>query len=404
MGKSILKYNFFGFNVLVLLGIFSIPVTLIFNIKLNVIAIILLSIGVIWHYFKSQKLNDKRMFSKLDLLYLFSFFMIQLIGLIYSTNFTKGIKEIETKFAFFIFPLLFILLFRGKRTPKKLIYFVILTLGISLIVTFYFYLIPNWFFYSDMTLNSLNGLIPNELAHVYFSLFGVFSFISFFYFYRNSKTKNEKVMLFVGMILLFIIPVILTARVASFLSLLFLCLIIVFDKQNRMLFSTLFISFIIVFSVWGVTSPEKIKRFKNIFISDKVYNPIYHRKNNIECAFSIFLDNPLIGAGTGSVQELLNECYFERKYWGLKRRFNTHNEYLAELARHGVIGFFAIAFLFCFPLHIAFKERNYLYIGFLFIIMVSSLTENIFSRQVGVVFFSFFNTLFYFSLNKKINE
>jgi len=398
MKEKTLKYNF-GFNILILIGLFAIPVTLIFDSKLNVIAIGILGVGVIWDYLKNYKFKVKQNLSKLDLLYLFSFFLIQVIGLIYSVNYEKGIKQLETKFAFFLLPLVFIFLFRKRHISKQLINSIIIIFGLSVIIIFYLYLIPSWIFSNSLIISDLNKSIPNELGHVYFSIYSLFSAYSFYIIYNDSDYKwHKNKFLLIGGILLFFIPFILTARVASFLALIFAGYIILFDKKNRVLFIIILSSIILAIAFLSIKFPNKIRRFENIFKGDKFYNPIYHRKNNIECAFDIFKNNPLFGVGIGSVQPLLNECYSNRQYWGLKHNFNSHNEYLEEMARHGIIGIFNIGFLFIFPIYLSIRRKDYLYLGFILIIMVSCVTENIFSRQIGVVFFSFFNTMLFLKL------
>ena len=404
MGPNNLKINNGIIDFIILLALVCIPVTLNLGLKTNTFFIILLTVGVFSLYLNRSLNNESFKVSKFDIFYLTLFYIIQVIGLTYSTDTEAGLKQIETKFALILFPIIFLFLFKKRNISKKLISSIIITFGLSLIFIFYLYTIPNWVFSSKYHLNSLNSMIPNEFGHVYFSMFSVFSFYSFYLYYKNTENIKARVWLLICMTLLFFIPIILTTRTATFTILVLTASIIMNDKKNRYKFLSIIGLSLFIVGFMAITSPNKVKRYSNIFKKSEFYNPIYHRKNNMICSFKIFQDNPIKGAGTGSVQPLLNKCYEEKQYWGLKHRYNSHNEILAEMARHGTIGLISIIFLFFYPVYRSFKKREYIYLYFSIIIIICSFTENIFSRQVGVVFYAFFNTLFYLKGITKSDE
>lgn len=404
MEQNRLKFNKGIINAIVLIALIGIPISLNLGLKINSFLIIALTIGVSLTYIETSNYNKDFKLSKIDVLYLTLFFLIQVVSLSYSSNIESGLKQIETKFALILIPLVLILLFKKRKISTNLIFLIIITFGISLIVIFYLYVIPSWIINSNIDVKSLNKLIPNKFGHVYFSMFSVFSYISFYHIYKKTENKKFQFLMFCCITLLFLIPIVLTARNATFILLLATVFIVINDKKNRFKFVYLIVTSILITILFAITFPSKVKRFSNIFNRSEFYNPIYHRKKNLVCAFEIFQDYPIKGVGTGSVQSLLNKCYKEKNYWGLKHNFNSHNEYLEEMARHGIIGVFNISFLFFYPVLISIKKRYYMYLSFSIIIIIASLTENILSRQIGVVFFAFFNTLFYLKCINKTNE
>ena len=106
--------------------------------------------------------------------------------------------------------------------------------------------------------------------------------------------------------------------------------------------------------------------------------------------------NWIFGVGPANVQKELDNCYSAYTYRNQyddfnKKTYNTHNQYFDVLLKFGIFGLlFFIVFLFW---GINYKSEYY-YI-FLLLIFFSMLTENILNRQVGIVFFNFFNCLFF---------
>ena len=87
----------------------------------------------------------------------------------------------------------------------------------------------------------------------------------------------------------------------------------------------------------------------------------------------------------------------------LKKKYNTHNQFLSELIRGGVLGLF----LFIFPIIIAIKEnikkKNIINISILVSIVLFLLVENLLERQIGVYLLAIVLTITIFK-NKLLEE
>lgn len=117
-------------------------------------------------------------------------------------------------------------------------------------------------------------------------------------------------------------------------------------------------------------------------------------------AINIVKDNMFVGVGTGDVQDAFNKKHEERdiiseKYW---RR--AHNQYLTYFVSFGILGgIYFLIFLF-YPIVVLKQYRDYLYLCFISISMLSMLTEDTLETQVGITFFAYFNTLLIFKKRK----
>jgi len=85
--------------------------------------------------------------------------------------------------------------------------------------------------------------------------------------------------------------------------------------------------------------------------------------------------------------------------------FNSHNQYLSYLLKHGILGFLLFVGAFVYYLRLGFKHRSFMYVAFLLLLLIGFYTENILDSNKGIVFFAFFNTFFgYLYLNKAKTE
>lgn len=123
---------------------------------------------------------------------------------------------------------------------------------------------------------------------------------------------------------------------------------------------------------------------------------VFQRVEYIKASFEIIKDNPVFGVGTGIVKVFAD--YYENTNSKLKPeyRLRSHNQYLAIMVAFGVIGLLWFLFSMFYPLIADKRNRNYLYIVFLFIVMLSMFTDDTLETQVGATLFAFFNSFLVF--------
>lgn len=114
----------------------------------------------------------------------------------------------------------------------------------------------------------------------------------------------------------------------------------------------------------------------------------------------------LTGVGPGQMKETLAKQYF-----GLSMLvgipldyFDTHNEYLNIWLSFGLTGIVLFLFILLFQLARAFRLRAHLYTCLMLLLMICFTTENILANQHGIVFYSFFTSLFLFVTTRDVDS
>ncbi len=110
--------------------------------------------------------------------------------------------------------------------------------------------------------------------------------------------------------------------------------------------------------------------------------------------------NFFFGVGTGDIQNEFNLDYQLNESKLLKRnRHRTHNQFLTFAIAFGIIGFLIVLVALFFP---AFKlwNRDFAFMVFFIILLLSFLNEDTLETQTGVTLFSFFYSIFLFGKNK----
>ena len=112
-------------------------------------------------------------------------------------------------------------------------------------------------------------------------------------------------------------------------------------------------------------------------------------------AYRIFKQNPILGVGTGDVQDAFDRQY-EKDHSSLlpKYRLRAHNQYITYGVSFGVLGILLFAFFLIYPMIVTNAYKNYFYLAFYSIATLSMISEDTLETQVGITFFAFFNTIF----------
>ncbi|MDX2171552.1 MAG: O-antigen ligase family protein [Bacteroidota bacterium] len=114
-----------------------------------------------------------------------------------------------------------------------------------------------------------------------------------------------------------------------------------------------------------------------------------------KAAFEIIKRNPLIGIGTGDVQDELNTTYVKTnsplsKEWHKR----PHNQFITITVAFGIIGLFIFLISLIYPLVKLRKQLFVLYFPFFILLISSFILEDTLESQAGMSFYVTFNTLF----------
>ncbi len=382
-------------------------VTLPFDFFYSEIVLISFGIHTLIHF---KKAYLKTLFSK-ELLVLVSIYMLGAVAILYSPDKPEAFNIATRQLAILIFPLLFALsgldLNKYQMNLFKFFAFTctgtILYLYIDAMVTIGYFHLPLSTLFTLAFMNH-NFSLPIEMHATYLSMYVAFSIIIFSCSINREINRKMKYVYIICILLLSAGLLQLSSR-AVFIALL-LVINIVFPfllfhkRRQRICFSaiTVVLSGFLLFAIMNIDS------FKTRYLSDlkkdltqkpaliEISEP---RMERWEVILELVKQSPLIGYGTGAEKNLLQEKYFEKKlYSSYIHEFNTHSEYLSILLKTGIAGLALFIYVLYFGFVAAWRKRDVIFFGFMILISIVSISENILDLNKGIFFYSFFFSIF----------
>jgi O-antigen ligase len=117
----------------------------------------------------------------------------------------------------------------------------------------------------------------------------------------------------------------------------------------------------------------------------------------------IIVDNFWIGTGTGDIQQAYQQEYIEMNTnLAHQYRWRAHNQYLSIFATFGIFGLLWFLFALVYPGCRLKMFRDYFYLIFFLILILSMLSEDTIENQAGATFFAFFTAFFLFAREQKM--
>jgi O-antigen ligase len=372
-------------------------------------------IGLILIWIVKDNFHQKITYLKQNkkVLILISLYFLYIIGLTYTSNIKRGLSILEKNLVIIILPIVFA---SSKKINMLKKYYIFLTfafanllLGIFLIIIalFRFYSTQDdvSFYYTELT-----GVI--NIHPIYYAMYLLFSLVIIVYGYINKLYKIKALFLIGILILGILLLILLSSKMILATLLLFLMLFMskMIKRKRTKLFSiaislVLLILFIMSFSVtknrilnsvgseWSLISKEH-------FEYNESFTGITLRIITWKLAIThLFIEeNPIIGVGPGDSQDFVDKVYAkhgmdEAGYLG----FNIHNQFFEILIKLGVLGFLFFMYWIYIFFSQAYNSNNTLYLFFLILFFMVSITESNLEIHRGIVYFSLFNSLFFFS-------
>lgn len=409
--QNLRRLNFFILSLI----LFSLPFHRLFAVYLTAIwVLVFLLEGNFLQRFSRKK-------GKVFLYLMMIFFLLHLIGLLYSENKKEAWEHIILKLPFVFIPLgLFISADHLKeKTNKILLSFVagnLLSSVICLIaaaVRSFSFDNGNWVFNAElmehtgytfwqMLANGGNNFMYDPLSFFihpgYFSMFIVVSILIIIDLLVHNvigKSIHAK-MLYILLILFFCIMVYLlftrTGLIALFIIILGYLIYISFRGKGRLYK----MGILIIFVFTGILVMGFNGRMKNTYYEVKkiISNPNKITKENdrlfIWCiSLDIIKDNFFTGVGTGDNKDNLMEVYREKQMVeAQKAGLNTHNQFLETAMQLGLPGLLCLLAIFIWPFIYALKNRNIFVLLFQIVNMLFFFFESGLNMQAGVFYFT----------------
>ncbi len=361
----------------------------------------ILFLVVFWLFFITKKPIAN--VDKFIVLSSISYFAVLTLSLLSANVTDHALKMYETRLPFLFVPLFFFL--RKDRIPLSHILISLFMFVVS-VLFLTFLLFKNGFDFLDSE-NRIWALQEIMVLHrPYLGVYISFSIIATLTIVMHRKLSVYPIILSVILIFYFIFILyaiiaknaIIGIALAGYLS---VC-IFLWTKGKRIFVTVILLlslataSYQYLFNQKIRTFVEMISSFSYLSYEDYHTNLIdsFNRRFEIwDCAIEVLKNNEtwLKGVGLGNEQMTIDKCYLNKGYLHMgDGNFNAHNQILQDTITAGILlGIFSIL-LFVTPFLIALKQGNYSLLATVIVMFTFSLSESVFLRQKGVVFFVLF--------------
>lgn len=376
--------------------------------------VILLSLAIhtAIHFKKEQlkKLNNKNVF------FLTALYFVTLICTIYTVDINEALFDLTQELAILLFPIIFVLttLDISKYKNQLLTFFsagcfiTVVFLYINALQIIHFYHLPFSFLFSDSFLNH-HFSEPIELHATYLSMYVALALFFFLQRFIKASSLFKRIVLIICVLILLAAVIQLASRSVFIAVILTVCIafpLLSFKKKSKLVFAVTY-----ALLLTGIITVA----FTNDFLKRRYFDELKNdlgvtasnegRSVRWEAIGEAILKKPFIGYGTGSEKQVLKEKYLDKQlYTSYFFEMNTHNQYLGYLLSAGLFGLLVYFVTLGFGFYTAVKKRDILFLGFMTIIAVTSISENILDINKGIFFYSFFFSFFVFANDKVLAE
>jgi O-antigen ligase len=378
-------------------------------IRLASVSIILLSA---WWLLTGHYQEKFERFKSNKLLWLFiAIYLINLPGLLLSTDINQGLEQLGRRLPLLFFPLVIGTSFRlTTRQINQLIMAFITGLFLMSLFTFREGILE------VLDREDLTTMVRLTLLHRPFAgLFSAFAIVALVRFWNQYTSTRSRIVCLAGIAyFLFYIYVLYAKMAAIAMAVLCLLLLLVWAYYKLGKYVVLAAGMLFMLAgIWYITTNEqtktvydKIVRFEDFSYQEydiHLVSSINIRYINWGCSIEVLKQdhNWLTGLGIGSPQAHLNLCYKDRNDWIYESQMNAHNDYLDEMLRNGVVGLLLLLSALAIPMVLALRQQHYTYFSMLVLFAVCIITENMLNRQAAIMFYALFNSAFaFYELNR----
>jgi len=352
---------------------------------------------------------------KKSILWLTPIFLISLVSIIYSDNKTVAGMNIETKLSLLAFPIAFLF---SKLDYKKTIAPVLKSFVEGCFVAIILVLSHALFqlYYSDDTSNLVYSKLSIFSHASYFSMFLCFG-LAILYYYSFSPSKNFYIKPVISFILIvfFTAIIVLLSSKSGWLVLLtihFSALLYWIIKHKNYIKGGVSIVAIAIgaflFYTYSPTMKTRVNELINNVTGNQDESNFSSTQTRLyiwDISLDLISQKPVLGYGIGDSKEALTKKYRENNLeFLLDKHFNAHNQYIQSTLDSGIIGGLILLSILFIPMYISFRKKEWLYAIFIGIMAINFFSEAMLETQSGVIFYAFFNTLFFAVLMQQKSE
>ncbi len=338
-------------------------------------------------------------------------FLFHILAMAYTSDRSEGLTDLEHKISIFLFPLLFGLVqpFSKIQYRRILIGFcvgVFVGIGVSFFTSYSAYIAEDY----DVLLFYTSNFSPYHHPS-YFALYINLAVVILGVQLYKSENKKHIALYLIGMLVL-ALTLIFPASKMGFINFVVAIIFLLFTawrmgklKSKKSLFVVLiFLAFLTFLKVDPVAS-NRVAQSVEVNTGMATEAPKETESNAArrivwQIAVEEALENPF-GVGTGDVGDHMDEAYREKGFFDIaESSLNPHNSFLQIAVAQGIIAMLWFIYSLIFPMRKIIREKQWVYGFFIISIFINFLVESMLETQSGVIFFAFFNVIFFFYIMK----
>lgn len=349
------------------------------------------------------------------LLFVF-FYLLHMASVLYSSNKGAAWFDLEIKMPLLLFPFFTALVIAENYEQRKRSFLLAFIAGNFVAMLF-------------CLANAIWGHAEFDYSHFlyrhlayfqhpsYFALYLGFSMAALlFYFLPESKNRPFRLILILLLTLTMFVFIVMLSSRAGMLAVLFvpiLKLVEVLSKLRlNMFLKTGVVLLAVALMVLAVSSNKRVQRAVDSFSFDSELSQSVASADELSSSetrmlvwnssWEIIRENMFIGIGNGDVKHeitaVANEKFDENK--GFPKKYNAHNQYLDTFVALGLPGIIVLLIILLWPAFVAVKNKDWLLISMVILLLIHLFFESMVNRQAGVVFLTFFLPLLFARKNQ----
>ena len=337
------------------------------------------------------------------------FYIFHLVGMLYTENVSLGITDLTEKLSLILFPFFFA---KAKPINKNFRRYAIIGFAIGCAVSVILSFIISGVAYSE----------TGNIREFYMSDFSPFFHPSYFAMYINLAiailltvvtsfrfTKLQMLLLWVLILFLSLSLVFPTSKMGFIVFTFLIGFFLLKWATQKVLFKLNTILLLLVgmstfaFIKFDPVAQTRISSAVEYAEGERDPTEINQIESNAariyawKATLSEIKKHPF-GVGTGDINVVLEDHFREQGLDELADKgLNPHNQYLQSALAIGIPAVLWFIFSVIYPFGKIIRTKDWLYAFFLCCIALNLLVESMLEKQSGIVFFAFFNALFFFS-------
>jgi O-antigen ligase len=376
------------------------------TVRVSNVAIVLLLVFAVFTtpfrgYFVTLKNNKFAMT-------LMAVFILQVIGMLYTSNFKTGVVVLEKRICFLFFPLIILPSLNRFASSRETIirYIGIITLASSVILliiaSYRKFILGNDNAFMFESFRNFEGFSP--IHYVYYALIFACGFFFFINSFFESIMRSKFGLLQIVILFLYAIwiMVLVASKTGIGIFLVTTGLFLYYKIENKKVYSVCLVLLFIGAVTFLLTNETTRNRFVglganiNVLKQEVLVEEFHATGLNMRLLFwkinlkHLVEDNLFyFGVGTGDAQDYINALYNLPQYqlWGYLN-WDSHNQWVFSLVQLGIPAVLLLGLLYGLAGHAGRSNRDLYVLTFLLITLSFSLSESILELNKGILFFS----------------